>query len=272
MSFVRTETILDAILARKQETVASLRSQASALHRAALEMPPTRNFAASLRQPTIALIAEIKKASPSKGILIDPFDPVGLARLYAENGASALSVLTDEPFFQGHLSDLQAVRAAVNLPLLRKDFIIDPVQIAQARAAGADAILLIVMALDDAALVDLQAAAHALGMAALIEVHSEPECERALKAGATLVGINNRDLRTFREDLSVAERVIGLIPSGVTVVAESAMRTAADVIRMGRSGVHAVLVGEGLLKAPDIATQTRAFASQSRPVHTESTS
>jgi len=271
LQFVKTDTVLDRILARKVEEVAAIYAQSDAdphlfdhIADLARGADPTLDFLSALRRDTIALIAEVKHASPSKGILIEPFDPVLLAQAYAENGAAAISVLTDEAFFLGHLSHLRAVREAVRVPLLRKDFIIDPVQIRQARIAGADAILLIAAALDDAALAALLYETRKLHMAALVEVHNEVELARALDAGADLVGINNRDLRTFREDLTVTERLAARLPSQVTLVAESAIRSVADVRRMGEAGVHAVLVGEGLVTAGDIRAQVRAFSSQRR--------
>lgn len=261
--FVRTDTILDRILTAKAEAVEALRPQANALRAAAESAPPARDFAGALRQPErVTLIAEIKHASPSKGVLIDPFDPVALASVYAEHGADALSILTDEPFFMGHLDHLIAARSAVSLPVLRKDFLIDPLQVWQARAAGADAVLLIVMALDDAQLRDLAALIADLGMTALVEAHNEAECERALAAGARVIGVNNRDLRTFYEDMGVTARCAALIPPESVLVAESALRAAPDVAAMGAHGADAVLVGEGLLKAQDIGGQVRAFRSQ----------
>src|SRR5690606_5691282 len=162
------------------------------------EGSPPRDFAGALRRETVALIAEVKHASPSKGVLIENFDPVALGTTYAANGAACISVLTDEPFFMGHLDHMKAVRAAVNVPVLRKDFIIDAAQLYEARAAGADAVLLIVMALEDGQLADLHALIRELDMSALVEVHNEEEFERALKIGAALIGVNNRDLRTFQ--------------------------------------------------------------------------
>lgn len=270
--FVRTETILDRILAAKAEAVAVLYdgfrhdpAAETVLHEAAQHAAPPRPFEAALRAgQSIALIAEIKRASPSKGVLIDPFDPLALAEVYTTNGAVALSILTDEPFFQGHLDHLRAVRATTTVPLLRKDFILDEVQIVQARAAGADAILLIAAVLDDVALMRLHTVARQFDMAALVEVHDETELQRALAIGASLIGVNNRDLHTFKEDLSITERLAGIIPSGSTLVAESAMRSPHDVARMSAAGAHAVLVGEGLLKAADMGAAVREFAKQQR--------
>jgi indole-3-glycerol phosphate synthase len=264
-SFIRTGTILDRILARKVEEVAALRPRAGELRQRAEAEPPPRDFLAALRTgEQVALIAEIKKASPSKGVLIEDFDPAQLARIYTEHGAAALSVLTDADFFQGSLTYLDAARGACALPALRKDFTIDGLQVDEARAAGADAMLLIAAALDDAQLADLHAHMTALGMAALVEVHDDAELERALKLGAALIGVNNRDLRTFAEDLSLSERLAAHMPPGQLWVAESALRTPEDVARMGAAGATAVLVGEGLVKAADIGAQVRVFSSQPR--------
>lgn len=260
--FKRTDTILDRILAKKVEEVTAL--DAVSLKRDAFAAPPPRDFAGALHRETVALIAEVKHASPSKGVLIDPFDPVALALAYAENGAAAISVLTDREFFQGSLADLRAVRAAVNVPLLRKDFTIDERQIYEARTAGADAILLIAAALEDARLIDLHAAAVSLGLSALVEVHDESELDRALTIGARLIGVNNRDLKSFREDVTTTERLAARVPAGITLVAESAIRTAADIRRMGAAGASAVLIGEGLVKAHNIPQTVREFSCQRR--------
>jgi indole-3-glycerol phosphate synthase len=264
--FVKTDTILDQILAHKQLEVAARERQRSIIevHRQAVDVSAPLDFAAALHRPTVALIAEVKKASPSKGVLIENFDPQALARTYAENGAAAISVLADEQFFQGNLAYLDQVRQVATVPILCKEFILDPYQVYEARAHAADAVLLIVMALEDAQLTDLHALIRELRMTALVEVHNEAELERALKIGATLIGVNNRDLRTFQEDLSITGRVAKLIPAGVTLVAESAIRNAEDVRRMGELGAHAVLVGEGLVKSVDIGAQVRAFSSQPR--------
>lgn len=261
--------MLDRILARKAEDVAAAKAVVaySALASAAREAPPARDFAGALHRPTVALIAEVKHASPSKGVLIEPFDPVALGTTYAANGAACISVLTDEPFFMGHLDHMRAVRTAVGIPVLRKDFTIDPYQVVEARAAGADAMLLIVAALADGQMAELHSAIRELGMAALVEVHNEAELERALALGAAVIGVNNRDLTTFAEDIGTTERLARLLPEGVTLVAESAIRTLADVRRMGAAGAQAVLVGEGLVKAGNIAEQVQHFSSQPREVY-----
>ncbi len=269
--FVKTDTILDRILTRKAEELQAVFARTwhdpslmSDLLEQVSIMPPPRNFAAALRRDTVALIAEIKKASPSKGVLIENFDPVALGELYAANGAAAISILTDQDFFQGHLDHLRAVRAQVDVPILRKEFIIDAYQVYEGRAAGADAILLIVAALDDETMADLHRLITTLGMSALVEVHNEAELERAMKIGATLIGVNNRDLKTFHEDLDTTARIARLVPSTVTLVAESAIRSLDDVRRMGQLGAHAVLVGEGLVKSDNIAQQVQAFSSIGR--------
>ncbi len=266
--FVRTQTVLDRILAHKVEEVAARKASASAaaVMAAAREAPPPRDMRAAVRRETVALIAEIKRASPSRGVLLADLDPVALATTYAANGAAALSVLTDARFFGGDLAHLVAVRAAVSVPVLRKDFVLDPYQVYEARAAGADAVLLIVAALDDARLADLHALVADLGMAALVEVHDEAELERALALGAPLIGVNNRDLHTFAVDLATTERLTRLLPQEVTLVAESGIFSGADVRRMGAAGARAVLVGEALVTAPDVAARVRELSGQPREV------
>ncbi|MFQ3536770.1 MAG: indole-3-glycerol phosphate synthase TrpC [Aggregatilineales bacterium] len=256
----RTNTILDRIVARKIEELARL--DVASLPASSSPRP----FAAALRRPDgrVALIAEIKHASPSKGILIEDFQPARLASQYAEGGASALSVLTDRDFFMGSLGDLQAAREAVDLPILRKDFIIDERQIVEARAYGADAILLIAAILDDAKLRSLHSAAMAHGLAALVEVHTYAELERALHLGAPLIGINNRDLHTFKVDLNVFRSLARQVPPHVTLVAESGIYTPEDVADMAAHGAHAVLVGESLVRAADITAQVRQLSGVPR--------
>ena len=266
--FVHTDTFLDRILSHKQEELAAaMAARPLAEVRATAETAPaTRDMVTALRRDTVALIAEVKHASPSKGMLIEPFEPLSLAKVYAENGAAAISVLTDERFFQGHLDDLAAVRNAVNVPVMRKEFIIAPYQVYEARAAGADALLLIVAALDDEQLADLYTLTTQLGMTALVEVHNEAELERALKLGAALIGINNRDLKTFDVDLETTGRLAALVPDGVTLVAESGLRNPADVARMGQLGAHAVLIGETLVKSDKLAETVKSLSSQKREV------
>ncbi|WP_309707218.1 indole-3-glycerol phosphate synthase TrpC [Armatimonas sp.] len=206
----------------------------------------------------VALIAEVKKASPSKGLIRPDFDPVAIAKAYATGGASCLSVLTDRDYFQGDLGYLAAIREVVSLPLLRKDFLIDPIQIYEARLAGADAILLIVAAIPSPArLAELRHAAEQLGMDVLVEVHNEAELALAVESGATLLGVNNRDLNTFTVQLETFERLAPLFPQNAVAVAESGIFTAEDVRRMGAAGAHAVLVGESLMRQPDVEAATR---------------
>ncbi len=265
-AFVQTGTILDRILAHKLDEIAAAQRvrPLAAVIAAARAAPPARPFAAALRRETVALVAEVKRASPSKGLLAADFDPAAVGAVYAAGGAACISVLTDERFFQGSLACLQDVRAAVQVPLLRKDFTLDPYQVYEARAAGADAVLLIAAALADGALAELHALALELGLAALVEVHDAGELERALRLGARLVGVNNRDLKTFHVDLETTARLAALIPAEVTLVAESGLASAEDVRRMGAVGADAVLVGEALMKAADMAAAVRAFSGQPR--------
>jgi indole-3-glycerol phosphate synthase len=268
--------ILDTIVARKRTEVARLPNRplaAGDLRDAVLERGEPRDFLAALRQPRagqVALIAEVKKASPSAGVIRPDFDPVRIAQAYEQAGASCLSVLTDEAFFQGSLDYLRQIRAAVQLPLLRKDFIIDERQILEAVEWGADAILLIVAILDDAQLRDYQGLATQAGLAALVEVHDEPELDRALAAGAHLVGVNNRDLKTFRVDLATTERLAARLHAtpaapGSLLVAESGIHSHADVQRLARCGAQAILVGESLMRAPNIQAATRQLLGLPHP-------
>jgi indole-3-glycerol phosphate synthase len=212
----------------------------------------------ALRRDATSIIAEVKRASPSKGPIAPDIVAVEVAAEYIAGGTAAISVLTDERFFHGSLDDLRLVAAvAEQTPVLRKDFVLDAYQIAEARAAGAAAVLLIVAALTDESLRELHQAACEYGLDALVEVHDEAELERALAAEATLIGVNNRDLRTFEVDLVTTERLATLVPPEVTLVGESGIRTRADVERLGRAGVHAVLVGETLMRAPDRAAAVR---------------
>jgi indole-3-glycerol phosphate synthase len=259
-------SILDAIVRDKRDEVARRRAETprAELDRACATLGPTREFAPALRPApgNVALIAEVKKASPSRGVLAPdrPWDPVGLAQTYAGNGAAAISILTDEKYFQGELALLGRIRAAVGVPLLRKDFTIDEYQLWESRAAGADAILLIVAILEPALLGDLLSAAKGLGLGALVETHTAAELDTALSAGATIVGVNNRDLRTFETHLETTLALLPTIPPGVTVVSESGFATAADVRRVVAAGAHAVLVGEGLVRAGDVAAKVRELA------------
>ncbi|HEY3232641.1 MAG TPA: indole-3-glycerol phosphate synthase TrpC [Roseiflexaceae bacterium] len=281
MAIPDTHSFLDRILEHKRAEVArqQIKIPQAQLEARIAAAPIPRDFAAALRRPgRAALIAEVKKASPSKGVLIERFDPLALARTYAENGAAAISVLTDVRFFQGSLKHLEGIRAQVTgaadnpaapysrsrvpCPLLRKDFILDPYHVYEARAYGADALLLIVAALDDPALAALLALTHELGMQALVEVHDDDELDRALAAGATIMGVNNRDLRTFVTTLATTERLAARLPAHnrPLLVSESGIATAADVARVHAWGADAVLVGEALMTAPDVAARVRELA------------
>jgi len=259
-------TFLERIVAHKEREVmtrAQERPYAEVVREAAAQSPAL-DFAAALAVPGMRLIAEVKGKSPSKGVLIDPFEPEAIARDYLAAGADALSVLTDEAFFGGSLDHLRAVAALAHAampprPVIRKDFVLDRYQIAEARAAGADAILLIVAMLDDAQLRELHAAAREWGLTALVEVHNEAEAARAVAAGATLIGVNNRDLHTFHVDLATTERIAPTLPAGMTIVGESGIGTAADVARLAAAGIDAILVGESLVKAADRGAAIRAL-------------
>ena len=241
----------------------------------ARDMPPTRGFAAALRAGAdgpsgppggeLAVIAEIKRRSPSKGDLFPRLDPARLAKQYADGGAACLSVLTDQAFFGGSPQDLQAARAAVSLPVLRKDFTVGPADVCDARIIGADAVLLIAAALDDAELARLHALAVEVGIEALVEVHDEPELERALAVGATLVGVNQRDLVTFEVDHDRAQRMGAVMPDTVVKVAESGVRNGADVAALRAAGYDAVLVGESLVTSGHPTNAVRALRTAGAP-------
>jgi indole-3-glycerol phosphate synthase len=248
-------TILDQIVATKREEIARAKAARpeAELRKQLASAPPVRNFFAALAAPgPIRLIAEVKKASPSKGVIRADFRPVEIAQTYARHGASCLSVLTDEQYFQGSLDYLRQIRAAVELPVLRKDFILDPYQLVEARVAGADAVLLIAECLDDCHLRALFNESVELGMTPLVELYEPGNLRRVFDAGATLIGINNRDLRTFHTDLEHTLRLRKQIPDECVVVGESGIRTRADVERLQASGVDAILVGETLMSQPDI--------------------
>ena len=276
-------SILDTILEHKRSVEVPQRKLLIPLddvRREAESASTPRDFASALRKAdgTVALIAEVKRASPSKGIFIKgEFKPVEIAQAYESNGASAISVLTDENYFQGHLNFMTAVKQAVNIPVLRKDFIVDAYQLYEARAAGADAALLIVAALDDVELRDLYQLAHQLKLTALVEVHDEAETERAMKIGATVIGVNNRDLRTFTLAIETTARcakrcakrlAIGDGPSAKSpiansqcLVSESGIFTPADVACVAAMGARAVLVGESIITSPNVAQQVRALSN-----------
>ncbi|HEX6310938.1 MAG TPA: indole-3-glycerol phosphate synthase TrpC [Acidimicrobiia bacterium] len=260
--------VLAEILAAKRDEVTLLHQPQArdAIRRAALDAPATRDFAAALRRSDgrVAVIAEIKRRSPSKGELAPDLDPAVMAKAYEAGGAAALSVLTDRPFFGGSVDDLRSARDATGIPVLRKDFTIDETQVLEARAIGADALLLIAAAVpDDALLAELHGFAGDLGLGALVEVHDEAELDRAVGIGAGVVGVNCRDLATFGEDLGVAERLAQRLPRDVIAVAESAIRSPGDARRMADAGFDAVLVGEALVRSPDPTILVQELAAVS---------
>jgi indole-3-glycerol phosphate synthase len=258
-------TYLDRILASHRAGAAADNRDTEALASQARARPPTRGFGASLRRPgAVTVIAEIKRASPSKGPLSPHLDPSATAVAYQRGGASALSVLTDEKFFCGSEADLAAARRASGLPVLRKDFTVSPHDLYDARIMGADAVLIIAAALCEQELKSLTSLATSIGLDALVEVHDEVEAERALGAGATLIGVNQRDLETFQVDTARAERVAKVIPSSVTRVAESGIERGDDVRRLADAGFDSVLVGEALVTSPDPEGAVRALLG---PVH-----
>lgn len=252
---------LEQIVARKPGEIARARAKVSdaELENRITGMGPVRDFRGALLGNDLAIVAEVKKASPSAGIIREDFDPVQIACTYAANGAACISVLTDEPSFYGKLAYLEQVRGAVDLPLLRKDFIIDRYQLLEARAAGADAVLLIAEVLPGESLSELLTQTHDLGMQALVELYDRDNLTRVLDSGASLVGINNRDLRTFVTRLEHTLELIDSIPDEVCLVSESGIRTRQDMIRLREAGVDAVLVGETLMRAPDIGSELRAL-------------
>ncbi|MGE0159102.1 MAG: indole-3-glycerol phosphate synthase TrpC [Gemmatimonadales bacterium] len=250
------------IVRTKTVEVDGLRDRTRELERAAATASPPRDFAGALASTEhVALIAECKRRSPGAGPIRTGLDPADLTRGYERAGAAALSVLTDRVYFDGSLDDLVATKAATSLPVLRKDFTIDPLQVVEARAAGADAVLLIVRILSDASLVSLHAEATAHGMAVLVEVHDRAELARALEIGAEIVGINNRDLSTFQTDLGTTIDLLEDVPDDVLVVSESGIRGPRDAALLGDAGVDAILVGETLLRAPDPQVAVRYLAT-----------
>ena len=249
------ETILEQIVATKREEIAAARAKCpeNELRAALADAPPVRDFFQPLvAEGPIRLIAEVKKASPSAGVICEDFDPVAIARTYEAHGAACLSVLTDEPYFQGNLNDLRTVRAAVKLPVLRKDFLVDSYQLLEARAAGADAALLIAECLDDCNLRALHNEALELGLTPLVEFYDPTNLTRVLETGATVIGVNNRNLHTFEVDLEHTLKMRQQIPDHCVVVGESGIRTREDVRRLEAAGVDAILVGQSLMGQPDI--------------------
>jgi len=255
-------TILDTIVATKREEIAAARAEVSedVLRERIKDAPPVRDFFAAIAaEGPIQLIAEVKKASPSQGVIREDFDPVAIAKTYEAGGAACISCLTDRTYFQGSLDDLRAIRGAVGIPVLRKDFILDTYQLLEARAAGADAVLLIAECLDDCHLRSLHNGAIELGMTPLVELYEPENVPRVLEAGAQLIGINNRDLRTFEVDLQHTVRLRRDIPDDCLVVGESGIYTHDDVQLLADAGVDAILVGESLMRSDDIGAAVRAL-------------
>lgn len=262
-------SILDAIVAEKRQELARQKELAppGELDRRITAQQTPLEFSRALQGRGVQLIAEVKKASPSRGVLCPDFDPVQIARIYASNGAAAISVLTD-PRFEGdpdHIVQIKQSGVSQRAPVLRKDFIFDPYQVYEARAMGADALLLIVAILSPQQLEELLELSRRLWMQCLVEVHDRAELQTALDAGAEIIGINNRDLRTFNTDLSVTERLVPLVPRGKVIVSESGISTREDLRQVGEMGVDAVLVGEALVTAPDIASKVRDLTGQVIP-------
>ena len=252
-------TILDRIVAAKRAEIAAAKKRAPDVEKKARAAAASRDFVGALRARQPAVIAEIKRASPSKGLLRADFDPAAIAKSYEKGGAACMSVLTDKEFFQGAPEHLQAARAACALPVLRKDFLVDPYQVFESRALGADCVLLIAACLDDAQMRELESLSHRAGMAVLVEVHDAGELERALKLKTPLLGINNRDLRTFGTRLETTIDLLPRIPRERLVITESGILSSADVARMRGCGVHAFLVGEAFMRAPDPGTALKSL-------------
>lgn len=253
---------LDRIVVTKREEVETLRPRAAEFRAKAVDMPPARPFEAALKDTQrMSLIAEIKRRSPGAGAINLDLDPVTLASAYASGGAAALSILTDGPWFGGRLKDLEEVRTSVHLPCLRKDFTLDPVQLHEARAHGADGVLLIVRILEDAQLRELREEAESLGMGVLVEAHDAEEVRRALESGARILGVNNRDLSTFQTSLQTTLDLLDAIPDDVILISESGIRSADDVAVLAREGVDGVLVGEALVRSGSPEAMARSMVA-----------
>jgi indole-3-glycerol phosphate synthase len=251
--------ILAEIVQYKKREVEDLREHMAALERAALERKPSRDFKAALTRCEPAIISELKKASPSKGVLVEQYHPAFLAHAYEEGGASALSVLTDRKYFQGSLHDLEAARAAAALPVLRKDFTVDRLQIYEAAAHGADAILLIAAVLEAETMRQFRELASELQMAALVEIHNADELQKAIDSGAEIIGVNNRNLETFEVDIDTSVRLSYLLPASAVKVSESGIFTHDDVTKLSAAGYNAFLIGESLMRSPDPAAALRTL-------------
>ena len=259
------QNILDEIVAHKQGEIETAKEKwpADQLERQLSEAPAVRDFVAALTgSEEIGLIAEVKKASPSAGLIRENFDAVAIAEVYEQHGASCISVLTDENFFQGRLDDLKAVRQAVSIPILRKDFILDPYQLLEARAAGADCVLLIAECLDDSRLRELYLYAAELGMESLIEIYEPKNLDRVLKLEPKLLGINNRNLKTFVTDLKHSINLMDRVPKETLLVSESGIRERTDVVRLQQAGVRGILVGETLMRSEDIGAKVEELLGQ----------
>ena len=258
---VAVPDVLAKIVAQKRAALTQISMERKELERRSAHRQPARDFRAALLANPPAIIAEVKKASPSKGAIVDDYHPAEIAAQYAQGGAACLSVLTDEEFFKGHLRDLEAARAAVSIPVLRKDFTIDPLHVIEAAAHGADAILLIAAILSSKQMRELRELAASYGMAAIVEVHNDEELDAALASGPEIVGVNNRNLRTFEVSLDTSLRLAAKIPAGIVKVAESGIAANHDVRLLGGAGFHAFLVGEHLMKAADPAQALRELRS-----------
>jgi indole-3-glycerol phosphate synthase len=260
----QTGMILQKIVENKRQEVARQKEilPLEELRQMLADRTPTRGFAGAIRGRGCAVIAEVKRSSPSKGPIREEFDPVAIARTYEENGASAVSVLTERTFFEGRAAYVPQIKKAVNLPILRKDFIIDPYQIVETRVLGGDALLLIARILEAGELLEFIGLASELGLSALVEVHDEEDLGKAIAGGARLVGINNRDLETFRTDLEVSMRLARRVPKGITVVSESGIDGRPDIERLMEAGIHAFLVGESLMREQDIGKKLRELLGQ----------